>query len=256
MRDTQQVLDALSSPIRREILTLIWERELPAGEIAAAFEVTAPTISQHLAVLREAELVSVVVDGNFRRYRARQDAVRGLRGALFDDPAKWEPADDIPESELANVRTVPLVIAAVDVDVDVDRAFRAFTDPVVYSRWLGVPVRIDGNRFSCSMEWGTTVRGTYDLVLPPSLIAIRWDFEDDNIPLPGSALPGYIRFDARGAGTRVEVQQIVDTVDQAAFMQSAWGLVLGRLQSGVMAASSGTARVEPRARRAKRRTPR
>ena len=41
----QVVLDAVSSPIRREILWLVWDDELAAGEIAAAFEVTAPTLS-------------------------------------------------------------------------------------------------------------------------------------------------------------------------------------------------------------------
>ena len=58
MPDIQRVIVALGSPVRREILGLIWERELPAGEIAAAFAVTKPTISQHLAVLREAGLVT------------------------------------------------------------------------------------------------------------------------------------------------------------------------------------------------------
>ena len=56
MRDIQKVLAALTSPVRREILGLIWDRELSAGEIADAFPVTKPTISQHLAVLREAGL--------------------------------------------------------------------------------------------------------------------------------------------------------------------------------------------------------
>ena len=54
MRDIQKVLAALTSPVRREILGLIWDRELSAGEIAAAFPVTKPTISQHLAVLPRA----------------------------------------------------------------------------------------------------------------------------------------------------------------------------------------------------------
>ena len=53
-RDLQKILGALGSPVRREILASIWDRELRAGEIAAAFDVTAPTISQHLGVLRDA----------------------------------------------------------------------------------------------------------------------------------------------------------------------------------------------------------
>ena len=82
MRDIQKVLGALTSPVRREILALIWDRELPAGEVAAAFAVTKPTISQHLAVLREAGLVTATRAGTSRRYRARPDALRGLRAAL------------------------------------------------------------------------------------------------------------------------------------------------------------------------------
>ena len=73
MTDVQRVLAALASPVRREILWRIWDDELPAGAIAAAFEVSAPTISEHLAVLRDAELVTMTVDGSFRRYRARRD---------------------------------------------------------------------------------------------------------------------------------------------------------------------------------------
>ena len=94
MRDIQKVLAALTSPVRREILGLIWDRELSAGEIAAAFPVTKPTISQHLAVLREAGLAESTAVGTSRRYRARRDALRGLRAALGGGAGKWINADD------------------------------------------------------------------------------------------------------------------------------------------------------------------
>ena len=42
MRDIQKVLAALNSPVRREILALIWDQELSAGEIAAAFPPAGP----------------------------------------------------------------------------------------------------------------------------------------------------------------------------------------------------------------------
>src|ERR1700712_3036737 len=116
-RDMQRVLAALSSPIRREILALIWDRELPAGEIAAAFEVSAPTISQHLSVLRDAGLVARESEGTFRRYRARQDVLAGLNTALFGDSNKWTPADDLPERALAVAHTGRVVMGQVDVDV-------------------------------------------------------------------------------------------------------------------------------------------
>jgi DNA-binding transcriptional ArsR family regulator len=51
-------LRALAGPKRRQILELVRERELSAGEIASHFAVTRPAVSQHLAVLREAGLVA------------------------------------------------------------------------------------------------------------------------------------------------------------------------------------------------------
>lgn len=64
-------LQALAEPRRRAILALVRERELPAGEIASRFDVTRPAISQHLAVLRDAGLVTERRDGTRRLYRAR-----------------------------------------------------------------------------------------------------------------------------------------------------------------------------------------
>jgi DNA-binding transcriptional ArsR family regulator/uncharacterized protein YndB with AHSA1/START domain len=252
MRDIQKVLGALTSPIRREILALIWDRELPAGEIAAAFDVTGPTISQHLAVLREANLVTMAASGTFRRYRARQDVLRGLHAALGDS-TKWLPADDLPERALTDTSTRPVVVASVDVETDQVTTFAAFTDPAIYSRWLGVPVTIDKGRFDCTMEWGTRVRGVYELECPPELIVMRWDLDDDNVPIPGGEMTGYLRVRPHDCGSHVEVHQLVETTRQAEFMEAAWGLVLGRLKKGVMAASNPAVLVKARARRAKRR---
>jgi DNA-binding transcriptional ArsR family regulator len=252
VRDLQKVLSALSSPIRRDILTLVWDRELPAGEIAAAFDVTKPTISQHLGVLKNADLVTTRSVGTSRRYRARPEALAGLKGALYE-PSKWANADDVPERVLADAFTVPVVIAGVEVDTDQVSTFRAFTDATVYSRWLGVPVRIDDGTFACTLEWGTEVRGRYELVCPPDLIVMSWDFEDDAIPVPGGEMTGYLRVLPRENGSRVEVHQVVNTPHQAHFMEGAWSLVLGRLKAGVVKALDTDIPVEPRERRAKRR---
>src|ERR1700750_969115 len=243
VRDIQKVLAALTSPVRREILGLIWDRELSAGEIAAAFPVTKPPISQPLAVLREAGLAESTAVGTSRRYRARQDALRGLRAAL-GGAGKWTNADHdpaSPERTSADVRTTPVVLASTDVDTNQEVTFAAFTDPAVYSRWLGVPVTLQGGRFACTMEWGTNVRGRYELVCPPELIVMRWDFEDDNVPVPGGEMTGYLRIQPRGSGSHVEVHQLVDTPAQARFMEGAWAMVLGRLKAGVTRASDPAA---------------
>jgi DNA-binding transcriptional ArsR family regulator/uncharacterized protein YndB with AHSA1/START domain len=250
VRDIQKVLAALTSPVRREILGLIWDRELSAGEIAAAFPVTKPTISQHLAVLREAGLAESTAVGTSRRYRARPDALRGLRAAL-GSAAKWINADDAPERASSDVRTKPVVVASTHVDTSQVVTFAAFTDPVVYSRWLGVPVTLSDGRFACTMEWGTTVRGRYELVCPPELIVMRWDFDDDNIPVPGGEMTGYLRIQPRPDGAHVEVHQLVDTPAQAEFMEGAWATVLGRLKAGVTRASDPSVTMPPRAGRPK-----
>jgi len=78
----ESALRALAEPRRREILRLVWDAELPAGEIAAHFTVTRPAISQHLRVLREAGLVTERREGTRRLYRARPEGLAELKEVL------------------------------------------------------------------------------------------------------------------------------------------------------------------------------
>jgi DNA-binding transcriptional ArsR family regulator len=75
-------LRAIAEPRRREILDLVRTRERAAGDIAAHFDVSRPAISQHLAVLEDAGLVSARRDGNRRLYRARPEGMTELREYL------------------------------------------------------------------------------------------------------------------------------------------------------------------------------
>ena len=75
----EAALKAIAEPRRRAILRLIWDRELPAGEIASQFDVTRPAISQHLRVLREADLIDERREGTRRYYRTRPDTMAALR---------------------------------------------------------------------------------------------------------------------------------------------------------------------------------
>jgi DNA-binding transcriptional ArsR family regulator len=76
-------LKALAEPRRREILRLVWRDELPAAEIAARFDdVTRSAVSQHLGVLREAQLIIERRDGTRRLYRANQAEMVRLRQFL------------------------------------------------------------------------------------------------------------------------------------------------------------------------------
>lgn len=235
MADLDATMRALRSRTRREILARIWDRDLSAGEIAAAFDLTAATISEHLGVLRRAGLVEMTKVGTSRRYRAKPDALAGLHGAI-EDAGKWRSADDLPEQALTTTTTAQVVVAQVDLPTPPEVTFAALTDGELYSRWLQVPVRIDGGEFAATLEWGTEVRGRYEFIIPPELIVMTWDFDDGNVPVPGHPISGYLRIYPDDGGSRVVVHQLVNTAEQAAFMEVAWGMVLGRLKVNLVAA--------------------
>ena len=64
----QNTLKALSDPIRREILNLLKGGRLSAGEICEHFDVTGASISRHLSVLKEADLIRDTREGKFIYY--------------------------------------------------------------------------------------------------------------------------------------------------------------------------------------------
>jgi DNA-binding transcriptional ArsR family regulator len=66
------------------ILELVWDRELPAGDIAAAFDVSWSAISQHLTVLKAAGFVVERRVGTSRLYRTDKDALGSLRSVVED----------------------------------------------------------------------------------------------------------------------------------------------------------------------------
>lgn len=84
----EAALRAIAEPRRRAILRLCVGRELSAGAIASHFDVTRPAVSQHIAVLKHAGLLSERRDGTRRLYRARPEGlaeVRAFLEALWDE---------------------------------------------------------------------------------------------------------------------------------------------------------------------------
>lgn len=83
----QETFKALSDPTRREILHLLRDGAKPAGEIGRHFSMTGATISHHLAVLREAGLISDEKRGKYIYYELNlsvldeiTDWIAGLKG--------------------------------------------------------------------------------------------------------------------------------------------------------------------------------
>jgi DNA-binding transcriptional ArsR family regulator len=78
----EAALKAIAAPRRRQILSLVRDGELSAGQIATHFDVTRPAISQHLNVLKEAGLVSERRNGTQRLYRARPEGLVEVKAFL------------------------------------------------------------------------------------------------------------------------------------------------------------------------------
>ena len=76
------VLRALADPHRRQILRLVQHAELPAGQIAARFDLTQQAVSQHLTVLKRAGLLAERREGTRRLYSLRSESLQPLRTLL------------------------------------------------------------------------------------------------------------------------------------------------------------------------------
>ena len=74
-----KTISALSDPTRREILELLKKQHLTAGEIASNFNISKPSISHHLSILRNSDLVSSI--------RSGQEIIYSLNVSVFDEVA-------------------------------------------------------------------------------------------------------------------------------------------------------------------------
>lgn len=76
-----RIFKALNDPIRREILNLLKEQDMNAGDIASHFNITKPSISHHLDLLKQADLVVSVKNGQHVNY--------SLNKTVMDDIIQW-----------------------------------------------------------------------------------------------------------------------------------------------------------------------
>jgi DNA-binding transcriptional ArsR family regulator len=91
---------ALSDPTRRRIVEMLASRELPAGEIARRFDMTAPAVSQHLKLLREAGLIQVRREAQRRIYALEPSGLAELDAWLTRFRRLWSHRLDAVDREL------------------------------------------------------------------------------------------------------------------------------------------------------------
>jgi DNA-binding transcriptional ArsR family regulator len=75
---------ALSDETRRTILKLLNERDMSAGEISENFEMSKPSISKHLDILREAKLISSEKRGQYMIYSINTTVIQEVLGNFLD----------------------------------------------------------------------------------------------------------------------------------------------------------------------------
>ena len=95
-----QSLLAIADPTRRRIVELLADRERTAGQLVAEFDLSAPAISQHLKVLREAGLVTVRAEGRSRVQALNPDGLGDLEAWLEKTRSVWSRRLDALEREL------------------------------------------------------------------------------------------------------------------------------------------------------------
>jgi DNA-binding transcriptional ArsR family regulator len=95
-----QSLLAIADPTRRRIVELLAERDRTAGELVNEFDVSAPAISQHLNVLREAGLVTTRAEGQTRIQTLNPRGFDELDAWLHRTRQFWSSRLDVLEREL------------------------------------------------------------------------------------------------------------------------------------------------------------
>lgn len=97
---------AIADPVRRDILVMLREQRLTAGEIADRFPISRPAVSRHLRVLRESGLVRDTLAGRRRFYELDASRFAGLVGWLgqFARADGWERRLDALETEVYRTR--------------------------------------------------------------------------------------------------------------------------------------------------------
>ena len=179
-----------AAPLRRQILTLVRDREVSAGQIAAEFDVSWPAVSQHLTVLKEAGLVSERRNGTRRLYRARPEGLAELKAFL---ETFWDERLDTlkREAERAERRSVHtatdtiLVEREIAIDASPETVWEFLVDPAKATRWMGTSASFDlrrGGEYRVDDIPGNVARGEFVEIDPPRRLVFTRVWEEGRAP--------------------------------------------------------------------------
>ena len=243
---------AIADPTRRRILQLVAGRERSAGEIAAAFAVTRPAVSQHLAALRHAGLVVERRQGTRRLYRARPE---GLGEPLLFLQTFWD-------ERLARLRLEAEVPAGSETSEGTERVtvtreiliaappssvWDLLTDAARMPRWMGRVAELDprpGGQYRVEVLPGQVASGTFVDVDVPRRLVHTWGWEGypRAVVPPGATVVSY-ELEPVPAGTLLRLDHaFLPTMRSAGSHSRGWAHYLERLAA---AAAGGPDEPDP-----------
>jgi uncharacterized protein YndB with AHSA1/START domain/biotin operon repressor len=242
----------IADPTRRRILQLVADRERSAGEIAAAFAVTRPAVSQHLAALKRAGMVSERRQGTRRLYRARPE---GLGEPLLFLQAFWDgrlarlrrAAEAPGDSEASQGTERVTVTREILVAAPPGAVWVLLADAERMPRWMGRVAELDprpGGTYRVEVVPGQVASGTFLDVDPPRRLVHTWGWEGypRAVVPPGATVVSYL-LEPVPAGTLLRLEHaFLPTMRSAGSHARGWAHYLERLAD---AASGGAAGPDP-----------
>ncbi len=99
--------EVLADSGRRQILDLLGDGECPVNELVVGLQMSQPSVSKHLRVLREAGMVEARTDAQRRLYRIRPDSLREIDEWLAPFRTLWESSLDALGHHLDTMKTGP-----------------------------------------------------------------------------------------------------------------------------------------------------
>jgi uncharacterized protein YndB with AHSA1/START domain/DNA-binding transcriptional ArsR family regulator len=244
-------LQAIASPRRRRILTLVRDDELSAGEIAAHFDVTRPAVSQHLNVLKEAGLVSERRNGTKRLYRARPEGLAPLRAFLeeFWDERLEALKHEAEREERPSMETTTETTSVereIAIAARPETVWEFLVDPEKATRWMGQTASLDprpGGVHRVEVIPGHTALGEFVELDPPRRLVYTFGWEKG---VEGAIPPGSTTIEIElvptDEGTTLRFSHRLPTAEAAKSHAQGWDHYLERL---VIVAAGGDPGPDP-----------
>lgn len=243
----EQALKAMAEPKRRQILELVADQELTAGEISEHFEVTRPAISQHLTILKDARLIEERRDGTRRLYKTRQQGFAEARLFLegfWDDRLGYLKRAAERDQALNGITEHLSVRRETFIAASQERIWEYLADEEKTTRWMGTSAAFDfapGGRYEIEVVPGETAAGEFIVIDPPHRLAYTWGWRGEAASVvPEGTTIVVFELVPSGSGTLLRItHHDLPEIGSTRSHSRGWGHYLERLTTTATGGSPG-----------------